>query len=266
MGFREKAARLEKLIERRLTGPVEGAPEPLELVRAVLDDVQDHILPLPGGRMTFADTEVLVHIAVAPDVRQRWKTTLEGPSGLQRSVSSLLKRAGCEEAATVKLRYVDDRPDSWTNRWYHIEYRARRSRQTSVVIGIPRVQLTIVKGAATRKRYIFQVTRINIGRTAEVLSSTQSMVRRNDVAFLDDRVEKASQTVSRIHAHIVYRSAERAFWLHDDNSSKGTRISRDGSTLTVSKGSARGARLQSGDEIQVGDAVVRFVVLPEPKP
>jgi pSer/pThr/pTyr-binding forkhead associated (FHA) protein len=262
MGFRDKATRLEKLIERRLTGPsVDTAPEPLELVRAVLDDVQDHILPVPGGRMTFPHGEVLVHVVADPGVRPRWKTTLEGPSGLQRSVVSLLERAGCERDATVKLRYVDDRDEHWTNRWYHIEYRARRTRPTTAGTGVPRVQLTIVKGAAARKRYAFQVTRINIGRSAEVLSSTQSVLRRNDVAFLDEKVEKESQTVSRIHAHIVYRASESGFWVHDDNSSKGTRILRDGSMLTVPKGSARGARLQSGDEIQIGDAVLRFVVV-----
>jgi pSer/pThr/pTyr-binding forkhead associated (FHA) protein len=262
MGFRDKATRLEKLIERRLTGPsADVAPEPLELVRAVLDDVQDHILPVPGGRMTFPHGEVLVHVVADPGVRPRWKTTLEGPSGLQRSVVSLLERAGCERDATVKLRYVDDRDEHWTNRWYHIEYRARRTRPTTAGTGVPRVQLTIVKGAAARKRYAFQVTRINIGRSAEVLSSTQSVLRRNDVAFLDEKVEKESQTVSRIHAHIVYRASESGFWVHDDNSSKGTRILRDGSMLTVPKGSARGARLQSGDEIQIGDAVLRFVVV-----
>jgi pSer/pThr/pTyr-binding forkhead associated (FHA) protein len=262
MGFRDKATQLEKLIERRLTGPsVDVAPEPLEIVRAVLDDVQDHILPVPGGRMTFPHSEVLVHVVAAPAVRPRWKTTLEGPSGLQKSVVSLLERAGCEQAAAVKLRYVDDRDENWTNRWYHIEYRARRAQQASADAGIPRVQLTVVKGAATRKRYTFQVTRINIGRSAEVLSSGQSVLRRNDVAFLDETIEKESQTVSRIHAHIVYRASESGFWVHDDNSSKGTRILRDGSTLAVPKGSARGARLQSGDEIQIGDAVLRFVVI-----
>ena len=113
MGFRDKATRLEKLIERRLAGPsVDTAPEPLELVRAVLDDVQDHIVPVPGGRMTFPPGEVLVHVVADPGVRPRWKTTLEGPSGLQRSVVSLLERAGCEQDTTVKLRYVDDRDEN----------------------------------------------------------------------------------------------------------------------------------------------------------
>jgi pSer/pThr/pTyr-binding forkhead associated (FHA) protein len=262
MGFRDKATQLEKLIERRLAGPsVDAAPGPLELVRAVLDDVQDHIVPVPGGRMTFPHGEVLVHVVAEAGARPRWRTTLEGTSGLQTSVLSLLKRAGCEQAATVKLRYVDDRGENWTNRWYHIEYRAGRTPQTSAGTGIPRIQLTVVKGAAARKRYAFQVTRINIGRSAEVLSSTQSVLRRNDVAFLDEKIEKASQTVSRIHAHIVYRASESGFWVHDDNSSKGTRILREGSTLTVPKGSARGARLQSGDEIQIGDAVLRFVIV-----
>src|SRR5580704_15745058 len=99
MGFRDKATQLEKLIERRLAGPsVDAAPGPLELVRAVLDDVQDHIVPVPGGRMTFPHGEVLVHVVAESGARPRWRTTLEGASGLQTSVLSLLKRAGCERA------------------------------------------------------------------------------------------------------------------------------------------------------------------------
>ena len=89
------------------------------------------------------------------------------------------------------------------------------------------------------------------------------MARRNDVAFSDDKIDKASQTVSRVHAHISYHPAEQAFWLHDDRSLKGTRIIRDGADLTLAKGSPRGEKLRTGDEIQVGDAALRFTILEE---
>src|SRR5207245_4438055 len=138
------------------------------------------------------------------------------------------------------------RGDDWTHYWFHLKYHARPVEQR-IVAPIPRVQLAVLKGVATRKRYNFQSTRINIGRSAEVLSAEQSAVaRRNEVAFSDDKIDKASQTVSRAHAHISYHPAERAFWLHDDRSLKGTRIVRDGAELTLAKGSPRGEKLRTG--------------------
>jgi len=176
---------------------------------------------------------------------------------------ALLKRSGCDAGVEFKVRYADARGDDWSHDWYDVQYRRRRVEQT-VAVPIPRVQLAVLKGLAARKRYSFQLTRINIGRSAEVLSAEQSAVaRRNDVAFSDDKVDKASQTVSRVHAHISYHPAERTFWLHDDRSLKGTRIVRDGAELTLAKGSPRGEKLRTGDEIQVGDAALRFIILDE---
>jgi pSer/pThr/pTyr-binding forkhead associated (FHA) protein len=219
--------------------------------------------PTPGGRLIFPHDRVLVRVAVAPDARRSWKATLEGSSGIESAVHAMLKRSGCDASVALKVRYVGARADDWSHDWFHVEYHARPPEQT-VAVPVPRVQLAVLKGVATRKRYNFQSTRINIGRSTEVLSAEQSAVaRRNDVAFSDDKIDKASQTVSRVHAHISYRPLERAFWLHDDRSLKGTRIVRDGGELTLAKGSPRGEKLRTGDEIQVGDAALRFTILEE---
>ena len=260
MELRRKAKQLEKLIERKLGGALDTPPEPLDVAREVLEDVEDQIAPAPGGRMTFPYSDVLLHVAVAPEERKRWKSTLEGPSGLESAVLALLERAGCGGVAALKVRYVDKRGDDWSNEWFHVEYRAPRAAKTAAA-AIPRVQLAVLKGVATRRRYLFRATRINIGRSTEVLTSAESVLRRNDVVFSDDKIDKPSQTVSRVHAHISYRGADGGFWLHDDNSSKGTRIVRDGDALAVSKGSPRGVKLRSGDLIQLGDATLRFVIV-----
>ena len=263
MGFRSKAKQFEKLIEKKISGAAAAPPEPLDVVRAVVDDVQDRIVPASAGRMTFPYDDVLVRVAVAPQARRSWKSTLDGPSGMESAVRALLKRSGCDAGVALRVRYADARGDDWTHDWFHLEYHRRRVEQT-VAVPIPRVQLAVLKGVATRKRYSFQSTRINIGRSAEVLSAEQSAVaRRNDVAFSDDKIDKASQTVSRVHAHISYHPAEQAFWLHDDRSLKGTRIVRDGAEVTLAKGSPRGEKLRTGDEIQVGDAALRFTILEE---
>jgi pSer/pThr/pTyr-binding forkhead associated (FHA) protein len=75
------------------------------------------------------------------------------------------------------------------------------------------------------------------------------------VAFLE-RSGDANQTVSRRHAHIAYEPAGRCFRLHDDGSEHGTGVVRLGRTVAVPRGT-RGVRLESGDEIVLGDARVR---------
>ena len=286
MGFRSKAKQFEKLIEKKISGAAAAAPEPLDVVRAVVGDVQDRIVPAPGGRLTFPYDRVLVRVAVSPDARRPWKATLDGTTGRGKPFSEIgvcMTSSGstpygdCDgrnntatyvyDSAGNLTQESDPAPlnyqENWTYDWFHLEYHRRRAEQT-VAVPIPRVQLAVLKGVATRKRYTFQSTRINIGRSAEVLSAEQSAVaRRNDVAFSDDKTDKASQTVSRVHAHISYHSAERAFSLHDDRSLKGTRIVREGAELTLAKGSPRGEKLRTGDEIQVGDAALRFIILEE---
>src|SRR5438094_757270 len=179
MGFRTKAKQFEKLIEKKISGAAAAAPEPLDVVRAVVGDVQDRIVPAPGGRLTFPYDRVLVRVAVSPDARRPWKATLDGPSGLETAVRALLKRSGCDAGVEFKVRYADARGDDWSHEWYDVQYRRRRVEQT-VAVPIPRVQLAVLKGLAARKRYSFQLTRINIGRSAEVLSAEQSAVARRD--------------------------------------------------------------------------------------
>jgi pSer/pThr/pTyr-binding forkhead associated (FHA) protein len=65
-----------------------------------------------------------------------------------------------------------------------------------------------------------------------------------------------NQSVSRRHAHISYDPDGRSFRLHDDGSEHGTGVVRLGRTVAVPRGT-RGVRLESGDEIVLGEARVR---------
>jgi hypothetical protein len=121
----------------------------------------------------------------------------------------------------------------------------------------PRAQLVVTRGAASRKVYACTEARINIGRVEDVLDADQHVVRRNHIAFADAQ-DAANNTVSRSHAHIRFNAATGQFRVHDDHSSYGTRILRDGRTIQVP--ATRGALLRSGDEVAFGRAAVRFVV------
>ncbi len=111
----------------------------------------------------------------------------------------------------------------------------------------------MLKGTATKKAYAFTEPTILLGRTPEV-SDSNGRIRRNHVAFDDENA-----TVSRAHAKLTYDKVRREYRLLDNGSARGTRIVRGATTIPVLR-DPRGVRIQSGDEIQLGDASVRVVI------
>ena len=79
-------------------------------------------------------------------------------------------------------------------------------------------------------------------------------MRRNHVAFDDD-----NSSVSRAHAKLTYDKVRREYRLLDNGSARGTRIVRGETTIPVLR-DPRGVRIQSGDEIELGEASVRVVI------
>jgi predicted component of type VI protein secretion system len=69
----------------------------------------------------------------------------------------------------------------------------------------------------------------------------------------------ANDTVSRRHAHIDYNAQACDYRIADDRSAHGTSIVRNGAAIPVPAGS-RGIRLQSGDEIVLGEARVEVKI------
>jgi hypothetical protein len=86
------------------------------------------------------------------------------------------------------------------------------------------------------------------------------MYRRNDLAFVED--SEVNRSVSREHAHIDYDAATGEYRLFNDRwyargADCGTRIVRDGVSLEVHR-DTRGTKLERGDEIHLGRAIVIF--------
>ena len=117
------------------------------------------------------------------------------------------------------------------------------------------LELTIVHGSAEKAAYTFTLSRIDLGRCAEVRDSRNRLIRTNHVAFADDAGD-LNQSVSRRHAHIDYAAESGHYRVYDDRSAHGTGVLRNGRTITVHPGS-RGVRLESGDEIVLGEARLR---------
>ena len=116
------------------------------------------------------------------------------------------------------------------------------------------------QGSANAPELPLDKPRVHIGREVDVYRNG-GMHRRNDLAFVEDSEENRS--VSREHAHIDRDNTTGEYRLFNDRwyergTDCGTRIVRDGVSIEVHR-DTRGTRLESGDEIHLGRAIVIFV-------
>lgn len=278
MDIAGKARRLERKITRTIEAAVEefvgpSAITPIEIVHAVLDRAEQQVQDVGRGRRAFPFNQVRVHLVAAAkdkEARGRLAAMLDGPPSLAERLVERLRSAGCS-AADLETEIVFARasgPD-WISREYHVEFErvARAAAPAPAVDAEPApascvpIRLTVVKGTADQRAYVFKGGRIDIGRRAEVFDQRQRLVRTNHIAFQDEAGD--NDTVSRRHAHIEYDEARGRYRVWDDHSVHGTNIIRNGRTVRVPAG-ARGTRLEAGDEIVLGAArlKVQFTAAP----
>jgi hypothetical protein len=126
-------------------------------------------------------------------------------------------------------------------------------------------RLIVMQGAANEPEIPLAKLRTNIGRNVDVYR-TEGPSRRNDLAFIDDT--EINRTVSREHAHILLSRKTGEYRIFNDRWYKagakpeaqcGLWIIRDGLSLPVHRGH-RGVVLQPGDEIHLGQAVLKFAL------
>ncbi|HTS62529.1 MAG TPA: FHA domain-containing protein [Candidatus Acidoferrales bacterium] len=120
-------------------------------------------------------------------------------------------------------------------------------------------RLVVRSGSANVAELPLTKPRTHIGREIDVYRN-QGLHRRNDLAFVDET--DINRSVSREHAHIRYHRPTGEYRLFNDRwyergTECGTWIVRDGLSREVHRDS-RGVRLEPGDEIHFGRAVVVF--------
>ncbi len=128
---------------------------------------------------------------------------------------------------------------------------------------IPRLaRLTAMSGEVYRSPYILTKRTTFLGRLRNVMDlKTGEVVRRND--FVYSRLEgdqSPNKSVSRQHASIVFDNGD--FYLFDTGSANGTGVERAAQTIETPTGDASGIRLQDGDIIRLGAALIRFELDP----
>jgi hypothetical protein len=267
MDILSKARKVESKLARTLDRALQqwtrsGPLEPLETLHAIVDAVEARLEPVGRGRYVLPFNKVKVSIAAGSrDIRARFAAVLEGDGQLQDRITNRLRDAGCESRSLqVGISYVARPGADWARPDFHVEFDRVAAAEAPSVPHASAVDLrmTITNGLAEKPTYTFSIPRINIGRCAEVRDSRNRLVRTNHVAFTDaDRT--TNDTVSRRHAHIDYTAVSADYRISDDRSAHGTSIVRDGRTIGVPSGS-RGIRLQSGDEIVLGEARVRVKI------
>ncbi len=243
-------------LKRFFEGPLDAAATPLEICQAVLDDVEGKVEPLGRGRRSFPYNRVVIRInRSTPADSARLPAAF---AALPERIRERLKELQCTDAVDVKVAMLKKTPPEWAaNQLFAVEYHSSAPKPAASAEVVP-VQIVVLKGAATSKTYHFTEPVISIGRTTNP-TDDRGHVRRNRVAFLD-KVDGVTETVGRAHARLRFDPNTRDYHVLDEGSSNGTAVLRGGATIPVPPRDPRGVRVQSGDELQVGRALVRLTV------
>jgi hypothetical protein len=244
---------------------------PLEIRRAILDDVESHVIAVGEGRRIFPHNLLRVHLrVVGPEERVRFEAVVREGWDLEREIAGRLAEIGCPLPPGFELHVDLDEEEHprFAERRFYVEYLSTEplpaagtpaapdnSSPAGAPAERPRLELTVLKGVATQRVYEIEGPRAFLGRLEEVVDSDGRVRRRNDVAFLE--VGEINSTVSREHARIAWDAEGGGYWLRAEQNASGTRIYRGGRTIDVSAHDRRGVRLQPGDEIYLGRACVK---------
>ena len=267
MNILGKARELETMIARTFNDAAQrvapsGPREPLEVLHGVLDAVEAEVQPAGRGAHVFPFNRLEIAVlASSGGERARFDALFGAAPTLHERIVERLRAADCElNGLATSVTYVPQADSDWKHPQFHVDF-ARVAQAPPIEPAAPlprRIELTVVCGVAEATGYSFAQTRIDLGRCAQVRDVRHRLIRTNQIAFADDGAG-VNQSVSRSHAHIEYDFAADHYRLCDDRSAHGTGVLRNGRTLTVAPGS-RGVRLQSGDEIVLGEARLRVTL------
>ena len=236
-------------------------PELAEIRLALLDEIREKSYRA-GGRRVFPFDRVRVFVRGVETKRAAIFNGQFFRQYLERELRTALDRAECRYPETLRLEVetaaaLPTRGETW----FTVETFAH---DPSLAAPAPGAHLVVVEGTASAVRMPLDKARINIGRTVNVYRS-EGLFRRNDLAFEESC--EINQTVSREHAHISVDQARGEYRLYNDrwypHATDGgagdcaTWIVRDGMSEPVHR-DPRGVRLEHGDELHFGRAVVRF--------
>ena len=253
---------LEKWGRNILEAPLTTSPnpeEPPELAEvrlAVIDQIREKSYR-SGGKKVFPYDLLRVELRGVEESRCAVFAGKFFRKYLEQEMRGALANAGCRYPENLRVDVdVSGGLPQRGEPWLVVSVGLQDAAGTSLAAA----RLIVHEGAANVSEIRLEKARTNIGRAVEVLRS-EGLYRRNDLAFTEDT--EVNRTVSREHAHISFDRDSGEYRLFNDrwyplgDHSCGTWIVRDGMSQEVHR-NARGTKLQPGDEIHFGRAVVLF--------
>ncbi len=240
--------------------PLGADAAPLEVREAILDEVEGRVQPVGRGKRVFPYNKLAVQVAGIKTDRPALEAAFDG---LEGRIRERLAEVRCDPPARldVSVTFPEAVPDAWSpGRLFAVDYGREDApaRAPKVELRQPLLRVVVVKGAAAEREYTFAQASVPIGRTAEPADHL-GRVRRNRIVFLDS-VDGVTETVGRAHARLAFDADAGGYRVFDEGSSNGTSIVRQGAAIPVPPQDPRGVRVESGDEIQLGRAVIQIVV------
>jgi len=266
MKFWNKLLNAERHIRKRVENAfgIGSAETPLEVRRAILEEVEARIV-VDRGKKFFPFGKVIIRLLPQTEAgRDVFEAAFLKEASLKADIYRKFRDARIQHPGNVEILVDICRdpildPTESTNRpAFEMDFlRLDESPKRE----IPETKLTVLRGTAEQPTYQMKKERILIGRLTEVLDREGRLVRKNDIAFLDNG-DDINTSVGRIHARIWFDFEKEQFRIMDESSRYGTRIIRNGRSIEVPSGNPRGIRLETGDETCLGQACLRFESVP----
>jgi hypothetical protein len=238
------------------TAPPDSPPELAEIRFAVLDEVRTHSYRA-GARQVFPFDLVRVCMCGVEDGRAPVFRSGFFRRYLEHEIQASLRADNVRfpEQLRVDVEVATGLPLA-NEAWLTV---AVGSQEQPAGSG-KAARLVVRRGGANAPELPLDKPRVYIGRELEVYRNG-GMHRRNDLAFVEET--EVNRSVSREHAHIDYERTTGEYRLFNDRwyargKDCGTRIVRDGVSREVHR-DTRGTRLEPGDEIHLGGAVMVFM-------
>src|SRR5688572_14298678 len=162
MDFLRKARKLESTLARTLDRAAQGwansgPREPLEILHAVIDSIEERVEPAGRGRHVFPFNKIkLSVVAESRDARARFAAVLDKDPPLQARIEKRLRDAGCDPAdVRVTTVYVARPEPHWTRPEFHIVFDrvVHQEAATEERGPAPGIKVTSVQGLEATPNY-----------------------------------------------------------------------------------------------------------------
>jgi hypothetical protein len=236
--------------------PDTGAPEFAEIRLAALEEVRRKSYRA-GARKVFPFDLIRVHLRGVEEARADLFRGAFFRKYLEQEIHNTLRADGCRfpENLRAEVDVATGLPQR-SEPWLVVE---AGSREGPAGRAAETARLVVCTGSANLTEVRLEKPVTHIGREVDVYRS-RGLHRRNDLAFVEET--EINRSVSREHAHIRHDRVTGEYRLFNDRwyprgTESGIWIVRDGVSREVHRDS-RGLRLEPGDEIHFGRAVVTF--------